>query len=405
MANIVTLRDKNENVLIPRTSDNAVQDEQGLGMDKRYQKNNDDKLNTKSKNIVEAINEINNKGYTLALNGNTLSILCNGTIVSSVTIPTGGGEIESFGNIVISANSISINESSQTSLKVKLDNAPTNNQIVSISISNEYCTIDKTKLTFTSSNFSVDQTININSISVESDTTSVITISSSNVESKTVQVSIKNVGEITPPDSGSYNIYTNEEFNTTGFFNPDNGTLKTDGTYGSCKKIEVLPSKEFTFNGVNGCFFDADNNYVSGIPFNSTVPKTINTPATAKYFSFAISKNSKDSGYLYYTPIPTDHIEKGVNVITNATITEGGYYNDKGEFVSDNNVNTTENIKVEPNVTITTSNILSVRGFNKYGVGGVIASNNQEKQIPYGYEYIRVGFNKTSANTASVIIT
>lgn len=101
-----------------------------------------------------------------------------------------------YGNIVISATSLTVNEKETITFTVKLDKAPTNNQIVNISVNNVYCTLDKSSLTFTSSNYNIYQTVTVTGVHDDSnynDKSSIITISSANVSSKNISVTIKNI--------------------------------------------------------------------------------------------------------------------------------------------------------------------------------------------------------------------
>ena len=105
-----------------------------------------------------------------------------------------------YGNIVISTTTLSFNENASTTFTVKLDKAPTNNQVVNLSVNNAYCTLSKKSLTFTSSNYSTVQTVTVTGVhdsSNYSNQTSIINLTSANVANKTISVTIKNVD--TPP--------------------------------------------------------------------------------------------------------------------------------------------------------------------------------------------------------------
>ena len=110
---------------------------------------------------------------------------------SEATPPTA-----TYGNIITSTSSLSVDENSTAVFTVKLDKAPTNDQVVNILVSNDYCILDKTSLNFTQSNYNVSQTITVNGVHDNknySDKSSIITISSINVPSKTISVNIKNI--------------------------------------------------------------------------------------------------------------------------------------------------------------------------------------------------------------------
>lgn len=126
---------------------------------------------------------------------------------------------EMYGEIIISTTSLSVNENSSISFTVALDKAPTNNQVVKINVNNAYCTLDKTSLTFTSSNYNVAQTVAVigvhdNSSYVNKTTT--ITVSSSNVSSKTIGLTIVNIDERPAIDTPEFsNLLTNSDTYST----------------------------------------------------------------------------------------------------------------------------------------------------------------------------------------------
>ena len=66
-----------------------------------------------------------------------------------------------YGNIVLDKTSITINENATATLQVKLASAPTANQTVTIKTSNGNATVNKTSLSFTTSNWNTYQSIKI----------------------------------------------------------------------------------------------------------------------------------------------------------------------------------------------------------------------------------------------------
>ena len=117
---------------------------------------------------------------------------------------------EEYGSIVLSTSSLSFNENSSSSFTVKLSQAPTNNQTVSIKVNNGYCTVDKSSLTFTSSNYSNTQAVTVTGVadsSSYSNKNSVITLSSIGVSSKTVNVTLVNT-DAEPTISSISAVYT-----------------------------------------------------------------------------------------------------------------------------------------------------------------------------------------------------
>ena len=123
-------------------------------------------------------------------------------ITGAKSKPTEG--IPTYGNIVINKTNMNVAEDNAGTFTVKLDKAPTNNQVVSISKSNNYITLDPTSLTFTPSNWNTEQTVTVRGVkdtSITTDRTTTITISSNNVSSKTINVNVltTHVPTPTPP--------------------------------------------------------------------------------------------------------------------------------------------------------------------------------------------------------------
>ena len=143
-----------------------------------------------------------------------------------------------YGNIILSTTSLSFDENATTTFTVKLDKAPTDNQVVKLSVSNAYCTLNKSSLTFTSSNYSVAQTVTVSGVHDStnySNKTSLITLSSTNVSSKTISVTIENI-DIPPvttiPVTGvtlnqsAHNMKVDETIQLTATVSPNDATNK-----------------------------------------------------------------------------------------------------------------------------------------------------------------------------------
>ena len=103
---------------------------------------------------------------------------------------------KTYGNIILSATSLNVNESATTSFTVKLDKAPTDNQTVTLNVNNSNCSLNKKSLTFTPDNYGSTQAVEVTGSHASTDytnKTSVITATSSNVSSKTINVTINNI--------------------------------------------------------------------------------------------------------------------------------------------------------------------------------------------------------------------
>ena len=107
-----------------------------------------------------------------------------------------------YGNIVLDKTSITINENDATTLQVKLASAPTANQTVAIKASNDNATVDKTSLSFTTSNWNTYQSVTITGTHLASNFNNnncVLTFSSKKVADKTITVTVNNIDVDTTP--------------------------------------------------------------------------------------------------------------------------------------------------------------------------------------------------------------
>ena len=108
-----------------------------------------------------------------------------------------------YGNIVLDKTSITINENATATLQVKLASAPTANQTVAIKTSNGNATVNKTSLSFTTSNWNTYQSITITGTHLASNFNAnncVLTFSSKKVADKTITVTVNNIDADTTPD-------------------------------------------------------------------------------------------------------------------------------------------------------------------------------------------------------------
>ena len=107
-----------------------------------------------------------------------------------------------YGNIVLDKTSITINENATATLQVKLASAPTANQTVAIKTSNGNATVNKTSLSFTTSNWNTYQSITITGTHLASNFNAnncVLTFSSKKVTDKTCTVTVNNIDADTTP--------------------------------------------------------------------------------------------------------------------------------------------------------------------------------------------------------------
>ena len=245
---------------------------------------------------------------TVTYQGKTATFTVN---VSEETTPS-----ETYGNIVVSNASLSLNENATTIFTVKLDKAPTNNQIVNLSVNNSNCNINKTSLTFTSGNYSETQTVTVtgaHNSSSYNNLSSVITLSSSNVSNKTINVTINNIDEkptvttseeLTRIDRCVQDIETlifdSEADNNfliyypytlmaanAGFINLNANTRSTqlipveEGDV-----IKVTPYSGNLIGTYFGCKYDANRKYIENISSSDT-QYTLTINNTVKYLRFS----------------------------------------------------------------------------------------------------------------------
>ena len=107
-----------------------------------------------------------------------------------------------YGNIVLDKTSITINENAEATLQVKLASAPTANQTVVIKTSNGNATVNKTSLSFTTSNWNTYQSVTITGTHLASNFNAnncVLTFSSKKVADKTITVTVNNIDADTTP--------------------------------------------------------------------------------------------------------------------------------------------------------------------------------------------------------------
>ena len=135
---------------------------------------------------------LNNKGHEVL--GNKLSkFILNGANVVVINNGSGGGSTsDTYGNIVVSKSTATISEGGTDTFTVKLDKAPTNSQTVNISSNNSDVTLSTNTLTFTPDKYNQTQEVRIN-VAEDSDAINdncTLTLSSTNVSSKTITIAI-----------------------------------------------------------------------------------------------------------------------------------------------------------------------------------------------------------------------
>lgn len=122
-----------------------------------------------------------------------------------------------YGNIVLSKTSITMNEGGNDTFTVKLDKAPTNSQVVTLSVNNTDVTLSTNTLTFTSNNYNQAQEVRVNATE-DSDKTNdncTITLSSSGVANKTVTLTINDITVDGPEEPSGGTDLTGKSYKLT----------------------------------------------------------------------------------------------------------------------------------------------------------------------------------------------
>ena len=166
---------------------------------------------------------LNNKGHEVIgvklskfiLNGANVVVINN----SSGGESGGGSTSDTYGNIVVSKTTATINEGGSDTFTVKLDKAPTNPQTVNISSNNSDVTLSTNTLTFTPNNYNQTQEVRIN-VAEDSDATNdscTLTLSSNNVPSKTITITVtdNDTSSETPPETPGENQFIGKTVTVT----------------------------------------------------------------------------------------------------------------------------------------------------------------------------------------------
>ncbi|MGM9544158.1 MAG: SGNH/GDSL hydrolase family protein [Romboutsia timonensis] len=172
------------------------------------------------------------------------------------TIKDGEETTDTYGDIVVSNSTLTIDEGSSSTFAVTLSQAPTNNQIVNIASNNTDVTVSPTLLTFTSDDYSTAQTVTV-SCAEDDDTTN---------DTATITLSSKNVSDVTVTITVTDN---DEETITTTYTVTNNLTNVTNSN--SVTSIEKNTSYTATLTAKDGYTLDTPTITMGGTNITSTV--------------------------------------------------------------------------------------------------------------------------------------
>lgn len=276
-----------------------------------------------------------NSGYALG----TVTVTMGGNDITSSTYSNGSINISNVtGNIVITASgvsipviilsttSLSIAENATGTFTVKLDKAPSSTATVNLSASNSNITLDKTSLSFTTNNYSTAQTITVtgsHDASSYSSKTSVITVSSEGLTSKTINITVTNIDEQPEEEVKTSNnmilseyirknikalIFDSSKENNYFIINGviiknDTGELGANIYFATTDFIKVFPGDTIELTGTyptsSGAFYNTDKTYNSKISLSGSAPYTLTVPDNAYYFR--VSYNVSTTSTIYVT--------------------------------------------------------------------------------------------------------
>lgn len=327
-----------------------------------------------------------------SLNDKTCVIELTSNEVKTQSVNVAIKNIDYFGNIVLNKTSLSINEGNATTFTVKLDSRPSGNQTVNISCDNSYATIDKTSLTFTPSNYNTTQTVTISSVHNESDyvdRTTIITLSSLNVENKTITVIVSNI-DVPPEVFGNIITSTN-----TLSVNENNSVTFT-------VELDQAPTYNQTINlSANNNNITLDKTSLTFTPSDYNVAQTVTVSGVRDSNSFdnktsiiTLSSKNVSNSTINVTIVNVD-----VDMIETYTTTQGYVSAGTGKVIYNSYYTTTDYVDIscfrDTGVTIQLNTQVvkfithAVYDENKDFIkGGQHSISSQETQFTLSSEYL-----------------
>lgn len=220
-----------------------------------------------------------------------------------------------YGEIVLDKTSVVITDNEIMTIGVKLDKSPTNTQLVNINANNSYIQLNKTGISFNSSNYNTYQYVTVGKYPTLDNTqglnfSSVITFSSSNVQDATVNVTV-NLSE---------NIVTPEEKFGQIVISNNNISLKEGETSTFTVKLDIQPTNNQIINieTLDSSIVNVSVSSLVFTPNNYNVPQTVTVRGIKDTTSYAdkttriiLSSNNVTTQYAYVTVINTDTVPGG----------------------------------------------------------------------------------------------
>ena len=260
--------DKNSNTVWNITNEEKLVIPQNLELN-----GNELSLRDKNGNVV-------GNNVTLNINNNDDIVLTSpsGYKFKAKVSDTGQLTLEQIiirGNISLSTNTVVVKENEVFTVSIKLDKAPTIDQVVNIVVDNQNCTITPTSLTFTPNNYNIDQILTITGVKDSSnydDKESIITVTSDEIESKTINVTITNV-DIDPSLNGVVTDGLMLYFDSR----KGSGTINEVPNLGSMKGVIKL--NDFTHDKITNGWLDE-----GGLKFKASSMELLDTTGNKAVF-------------------------------------------------------------------------------------------------------------------------
>ena len=184
--------------------------------------------------LIKKVNDINKTIENLQLGSGNVTFE---DYISGQVLISDDSAIKTYGGLVVSTTTISVNESASSSFTIKLDNAPTQNQTVNINPNNSNISVSPSSIVFTPENYSFEKNITVTGVHDEAsydDKSATINITSTGTASKSITVTIKNidVAEAKPVtgitlNKTSLELTQNDKFQMEATVIPDDADNKT----------------------------------------------------------------------------------------------------------------------------------------------------------------------------------
>ena len=184
--------------------------------------------------LIKKVNDINKTIENLQLGSGNVTFE---DYISGQVLISDDSAIKTYGGLVVSTTTISVNESASSSFTIKLDNAPTQNQTVNINPNNSNISVSPNSIVFTPENYSFEKNIAVTGVHDEAsydDKSATINIASTGTASKSITVTIKNIDiTVAKPVTGitlnktSLELTQNDKFQMEATVIPDDADNKT----------------------------------------------------------------------------------------------------------------------------------------------------------------------------------